>query len=393
MNQVTQPTPSVLTELGIYPSEVIFIQPRRQRTHYRAVVNWLTRDTPTLKNSNLKRIDTHLQALDHLCEVEDWERVNIVLHSPVKNRVIETDYELHRQLEVWGYYGEQIKIYKKILGNKGIPHSLQLLSLIGLGNSYSRLANYSESISFSKTALVKSREINDCQGEATALANLGIGCVGLGKIKDAISYFQESLQVAQEAELIPEKAMALGNLGNIYGLQRQFTKAISYLEESREIAHHIGDRILESKALANLGNANAYLKNYDKAAKYFEQYLEISRELENRSGETIALNCLGELNRRNKQYQKALDCLSQSLSIAKETQEAASEGIALGNIGSVHGNMGNYKKAIEYHREALRITQKIGDRQGARLARLNLRLTQLVLWFSQVWRRNNQQGG
>lgn len=360
----------------------------RKRVHYRAVKNWLRKYKPSTNASNLEQVRGYLEAFHHLCEVTEWQKAEIVLSAPI-NITIGTGYTLYRQLEIWGYYNEQLEIYRRLSSHKDIPPNLGVLALLGLGNVYGRLANYPEAISYSQNALARSRATNNPQGKSNALINLGIAFASKGKFTQAFSYFQDSLKIARDAELLPEQARALGCLGNTYGNRRQFHLAIHYLEQCRAIAHQIGDRVLESQALGNLGNAYGYLKNYAKALEYFEQYLTISHESGNRSGETIALNCLGELYRRTKQYDQAISCLEQSLSLARETKESASEGVALGNLGSVYGHMGKYEQAIELHRQALTVTQKIGDRQGVFLARLNLELTHLILRLSRIWRRHS----
>jgi tetratricopeptide (TPR) repeat protein len=359
---------------------------RQERVHYRAVKNWLGKYKPEASAPKLEQVRGYLEAFHHLCEVKEWQKAGIVLSAPVST-TISISYALYRQLEIWGYYNEQLEIYKRLSNHENIPPDLCVLALVGLGNVYGRLANYPEAIDYSQKALERSHATNNLQGKSNALINLGIACASTGKFKQAFAYFQDSLKIAIEAELLPEQARALGCLGNTCGNWRRYHQAVDYLEQSRAIAHQIGDCIVESQALGNLGNAYGYLKNYTKAAEYFEQYLTISRELENRSGETIALNCLGELYRRTKQYDQAVFCLKQSLSLARKTKELSSEGVALGNLGSVYGRMGKYEQAIELHRQALTVTQKIGDHQGIFLARLNLILTHLFLKLSAIRRR------
>ncbi len=150
------------------------------------------------------------------------------MSAPI-NTSIGTDYALYRQLEIWGYYNELLEIYKRLSSHESIPLKLCVLALVGLGNVYGRLANYSEAIDYSQKALERSRETGNYQSEATALSNLGIGYAGLNQWKKAIDCFQESLEIAQNADLISEQARALGNLGNVCGSRGKFRQAIDYL--------------------------------------------------------------------------------------------------------------------------------------------------------------------
>ncbi|MBD2491350.1 tetratricopeptide repeat protein [Aulosira sp. FACHB-615] len=379
---------SVLEQINIDIGSLKNIKPSSKRSHYRAVNNWLEKYQPKANASNLEQVQGYLEAFHHLCEIVEWQKAEIVLSVSI-NTITGTSYTLYRQLEIWGYYSQQIEIYKRLAENENVPSTLSVIALVGLGNVYARLANYTEAISYSQKAREQSHASNNLQGKSNALNNLGIAYAGMGKFKQAFGYFEDSLKIATDAKLLPEQARALGDMGNTYGNLRQFYKAINSLEQCRAIACQLGDRVLESQALGNLGNAYGYLKNYAKASEYFEKYLTTSRELENPSGEAIALNCLGELYRRTKQYAQGISCFEQSLSIARETRELFSEGVALGNLGSTYGGMGNYQQAIEYHRQALAITRRIGDRQGIFLAQINLTLTHLVLKFFRIWHRHN----
>jgi tetratricopeptide (TPR) repeat protein len=363
---------------------------RFERVHYRAALNWLTKYESMSEASNLEKIRGYLEAFYHFCEIEDWQRAETLINFSFENENTGTVYKLIQYLEIWGYYPEQIEMLGRLNSEK-VPLDICVLALIGLGNTYSHLSNYSHTIELSKTALELSEKTGNIAARATALINLGIAYAGFGKFKRSMHYFQESLSISKHAGLLEEQAKVLGNLGNLYGSQRKYREAINYFEKSLVIAREMQDHILEAKALGNLGAAYGFLRQYDRAATYLEGYRATSQELENPSGQIIALNNLGELYRRTKQYDKAISCLTQSLSMAKELKEVSSESFALGNLGSVHGRMGDYHKAIDYHQQALRANKRISDPQGIFLAQLNLRLTQLVLWFSQIRRRNNQQ--
>jgi tetratricopeptide (TPR) repeat protein len=354
-----------------------------ERANYRAIKNWLSKYIPPAYASNLQKVIGLIESLYHLCQVKDWLRFRLLINLHITSNE-NRSYELYHQLEAWGYFTELLKIYQKLEEELEIPFDLTIIALVGLGNVYTRLADYQKGISYSQTALERSQKVNDFKAMASSLINLGVAQAGLGKFKQAIYSFESSLEIAEGAQLRPEKAKALGNLGNAYGNKRKFKKAINYLEKSLEIILLTDDRILEGQVLGNLGNAYGYLGDYDSALKYFEQSLAVARELGNRSGETAALNSLGELYRRTKKYQIALEKMEQVLPIARQIGDRLTEEIALGNLGSVYGDMGDYERAISYQNQSLIIAQSIGDRQGVFLAQLNLLLVKLLIKFSGI---------
>jgi hypothetical protein len=53
----------------------------------------------------------YLEAFHHLCELEDWETASKILFIPLDTP---TKDALVNQLGVWGYYREQIDLYKGV---------------------------------------------------------------------------------------------------------------------------------------------------------------------------------------------------------------------------------------------------------------------------------------
>lgn len=108
MNNITPTGESVLADIDIDSAAIKFIKPSWKRTHYRAVVNWLTKYKPKPDASNLEKVRGLVEAFHHLCEVEDWEKAEKILFTRLDTP---TNEELHNQLNTWGYYREQIELY------------------------------------------------------------------------------------------------------------------------------------------------------------------------------------------------------------------------------------------------------------------------------------------
>jgi len=114
INNLTPSGELVLEKLGINPHHLSTDFPtREQRLQYRAVVQWLTDYKPKSDATNLEKVRGYLEAFHHLCQVEDWERASKILFIRLNTP---TNEELHAQLNTWGYYGEQIDLYSRIVG-------------------------------------------------------------------------------------------------------------------------------------------------------------------------------------------------------------------------------------------------------------------------------------
>ena len=93
----------------------------RQAAH-----QWLTAYDLPPDASNLDKIRGHLEAFFHFCNIKDWSKADeIVLLTKWAN----TNNPLGWQLGIWGYYNEQIKIYKRLLNsNKLKPEAIVIVS-------------------------------------------------------------------------------------------------------------------------------------------------------------------------------------------------------------------------------------------------------------------------
>jgi len=106
--------------------------------------------------------------------------------------------ELHLQLATWGYYQEQIELYKILLGK--ISPSVDIVCLIGLGKASTLLSNY----------------------------NLGLSLAKLGRNSEALSYLQLSLKIFHEIGLIFREEQVLRILIKLCHKSQRHLLAIKY---------------------------------------------------------------------------------------------------------------------------------------------------------------------
>lgn len=214
MSNITPPGEEILGELGIDSASIKFIKPHWKRTHYRAVVNWLTKYKPKSDGSNLEKVQGLLEAFHHLCEVEDWNAASqilfIELNTPTKD-------ELHNQLDIWGYYCEQTEIYSRILGK--LDSILNALFLNSLGNAYQALGEYEKAMEYYQESLAFWQAIQESYGEGMALGNLGNAYLLTNEYTKAIKCYQKSLYISREVQNRRQEGVALVQLGNFYQAQ------------------------------------------------------------------------------------------------------------------------------------------------------------------------------
>ena len=206
---------SVLASLGIDSSQVKSIKPRWKRTHYRAIVNWITKYQPDLDASNLQRVRGYLEAFHHFGAIDEWENAKDILSIPVNNSSQES---LHLQLGIWGYYQEQIHLYRQSLGKlKDMPGYLwDSFCFSGMGNSYLALGNLEKALHNHQQHFALASIQKDIGSQGIALGNLGLVYDLLGDYSMAIEFHQKGLKIAQAYGYKSREGETLGHLGSVY---------------------------------------------------------------------------------------------------------------------------------------------------------------------------------
>lgn len=157
---------------------------------------------------NLEKVRSYLEAFHHLCEVSAWEKAGEILFFTLNTS---TDQDLSNQLGTWGYYREQIELYKRLLGK--FDSNVEVLFLNGLGNSYIALGDYYNAIKCHQRNLEIAQANHDSLSEIKALVNLGQAYYFTGDYPKAIESCERSLFLADKHQDAYSVGVALTNLG------------------------------------------------------------------------------------------------------------------------------------------------------------------------------------
>ncbi len=327
-----------------------------QDTHYTAVKMWRTAYEPEPDALNLEKVRGYLEAFHHLCQVADWEKAREILTLRLDTP---TNDELHNQLHLWGYYQEQIDLYRQILGK--LNPRVDCLCWNGLGNAYHLLGEYCQAIEFHQQHLEAARSVQKQQDEEIALGNLGNIHCSLGDYLKGIDYHKQSLSIADLIHDYQGMVASLGSLGNAYRSLGDYPRAIDYYEQSLAIALKIKDRYGEATAVAGLGAIHYELGDYHEAINWYVRSLAIAQEIQDRHIEGISLGGVGIAYSALGDYVKAIEYEQQVLAIARETKNKENESMALCDLGVTLLRLEEYQKALEYLQLSLEVCRQIAN--------------------------------
>ena len=336
-----------------------------------------------------------MQAFYDLYELADLSRALKIIfaESNIDNYEV-----LHNQLGTWGYYNEQIKLYKKLIGKfdtqlnafwlasisnslnaqakyeEAIKHcheALELLNdsqnnfiktliLVNLGNSHYYMGNFIDSIKYQTDSLKIAQKIDDKESEMNALVGLGNSYQAIGEYKTAIEYYKESLIICEnKINSIRLAGQIIGNLGNSYQSLGDYENAVNYHQRSLEIARKNEDRLAESNALGNLSVDYCYLKDYENTIDNCQKSIYILQDLENIYGEMLVIANLANAYAACENYVMAINYQEKALLITREIQHYPYEGLLLFNLGNSYYWTHNFIEAIKNYEKALEIMRKV----------------------------------
>lgn len=244
-------------------------------------------------------------------------------------------------------------------------------ALLGLGNAYHFLGQYSDAVGLHQRTLEISRKIKDDPGEAGALLGLGDVYYSLGNYnkppdKNALNFYQEALIIFQKLKDKRGKANVKLGLGRTYHALGQCQRAIEYLKETLELLDASPDRGGEADGLDALGRVYQSQGRYDDAIDNYEQALNVRCKIGDRAGEATSRNNLGDVYHALGNYTRAREYHTKACSIFSESEVGAIAGLAnaYNSLGVDFCSLKHYQEASLLIQEALKSRGEIGDSAG-----------------------------
>ncbi|HBL15154.1 MAG TPA: hypothetical protein DD379_27930, partial [Cyanobacteria bacterium UBA11162] len=353
--------------------------PTWESAERKAAELWLTAYKPASNSSKLERIRGYLEAFHHYWEIQDWEKAQEIISRRVDRFLgvpipdgwvspidiqrsvlggVDLCKELHDQLGIWGYYEEQISLYKKQSKRPDIQTRLTCLNC--LGHAYSSISNYSSAKHSFKEVLNLSKNAGNISHEKSALHGLHNVYYFQGDYPSAINYGEVWLEKAQQTDDLVSVGQALGSLGNIHTSLGQYEQALEYYARWKDIAQETGDLDGEMTAIGNIAVLYRYLGDYQTALEYNQEQLALAQYLGSRAEEGRALNNLGAICFALGYDKKSIEYAEQYLNFSREDGDLRGEAVTLANLGRSLLQLKEYAKAQARLESALNICRTIG---------------------------------
>lgn len=276
MSNITITGEVVLAELALDSASIKSIKPRWKRTHYRAVINWLTKNNLEPEEANIRIGRGCLEAFHHLYQVEDWERARKIIGTRLDTSSNEKSLI---QLRPWGYY---------------------------------KLEQCSEAVEYLQTALEICRKAGDHYAKALTLYDLAAIFPLSGNRQTALAYCNQALVLAKELKLPILKncqilkSLFLSEEAEIFISSGKYLQAVECYEQKLGLAQELRDYREQEKTLINLGKLYCALTKYDKTLECNQYHLAV-----------VQFN-LARIYQKSGHYFQAIEHCNCALSIATD---------------------------------------------------------------------------
>jgi CHAT domain-containing protein/Tfp pilus assembly protein PilF len=226
------------------------------------------------------------------------------------------------------------------------------------------LGEKQKALDYHSQALPLRRTVEDHQGEAYTLLNLGSIYNSLGEAQKALEYYNQALPLMRVIGDRRGEAGTLGNIASVYKNLSEYQKALDYYGQALHLFRAGGDRRTEARVLNNVGQIYRDLGERQKALDHYGQALPLHRAVGDRQGEASTLTNIGLVYSDLGEKQKALEFYNQGLLLSRAVGYRQGEATMLHNIGAIYDSLGERQKALDYYGQALLLKRAVGDPNG-----------------------------
>ncbi len=255
-----------------------------------------------------------------------------------------------------------LELFRKVEQQEGQANVLNQLGLV-----HCDLGDYERGKGYYHQALAICREIQDQFLEARVLNSLGLAANEQGNATEAFDYFHAALPIRRAVGDRYGESITLSNLGVVAEAQGDYMAAQRYYQQALAICMVIDDQWGVEVTLGNLGGIAQIMGDYPAAHTYYEQSLAICRTIAMRADESRMLSYLGLLHLNQQAVQPAhdlqptYDYCQAAVDLARAAEAPDEEALALTHLGHVLVASGRLDAAQEHYQLAIDLRRKLGQ--------------------------------
>ena len=245
-------------------------------------------------------------------------------------------------------FNRTLKIFEELNDKEGMANALGNLGLV-----YKNQGDLTKAIRFYERSIALNESVGNEVGVSNNLKNIARIDASRGNLAQAITYYRKSLKIEEQIGNDKGVAMTLNGIASIYELQNDYSNALRHYQKSHELSKGIEDKYGMLAPLHNMGNIFAQQGKLDSALFFYEKSFTIANEIDDLKSEAASLETIATIYLEKKNEKLAIDYYEKGLSIAKQLGDATIISTCLNGLGNVYFRQGKATAAISYYTEAL----------------------------------------
>jgi predicted ATPase/DNA-binding SARP family transcriptional activator len=182
--------------------------------------------------------------------------------------------------EVRGHFGEGLRWAEQALAaDHAAPPEVRTKAVAFAAGAAMRVGDLPKADELYREVLELARELNDAEGEARALSDLGTVAAVAGELQKARRLLEESVERYRDLDVPRGLSIALSNLGDAAGQEQAFEEAIAVTTEALTLQRELGDKGRQAISLYNLGYYSLQAGDVEPARDWLEQAVALTYEL------------------------------------------------------------------------------------------------------------------
>ena len=222
------------------------------------------------------------------------------------------------------------------------------------------LGNFTEAEESFTTSLSIYQQLDDKQGHADTLHNLGIIAEHRKNLDKATMLYNISLAINRKLKDHYSTACSLNNLGVIHDEKGNYVAAKELYEESLKLRKDIGDYRGIANTLNNLGANAEYQGDYEEAKKRYETCLCLFKELNDNDGVALTLHNLAFIADVHHNFESASLLYADSLKLFHSIGAQNSLALVFANIARLLFHRNIYDSSVKLFAYSEELYKKMG---------------------------------
>jgi tetratricopeptide (TPR) repeat protein len=270
-------------------------------------------------------------------------------------------FDLHADNVSWAAVAELALTAARLLGDA----TMEADALNSLGSAYQGLRDrFDDAIECLHQALASYEYLNNRDGMAAVLTNLGNADRSEDRLDDACEKYQRALTLYRETGSRYGETLALINLGIAREKQGRYQNALELYQEALAGFVVCNDQHHEASALTVITRVLLKLEQSEQAAEHFERAIALYRELGDRHGEAWSISTVADGYLELEQFGKVIDVRQQALAIWRELDSTYQESEVMTQLAWAYWQAGRLAEASEHDLMAIARHQETGNLYG-----------------------------